>query len=454
MICCCLVLLCSACSSSSGGTATPTSSIPTPTATQTSVVTKQPSPTPIVTTAPVPTTQTSCPPAGTARAAVMAPLALGNHSNIVFLATKNSSGSSITTTFNRYDVVTGTTTAILTLPNEVIRDPQISADGQWILFVQSTIQQDKLQMVRMDGQGLQTLYCGSTLSDVIWSSDQHLVLFGGSTPPQGFNGIYLLNVQSGTVQLEVQPSVTNLGSIGMFPLTWLDTTRALINYAQAAIVPFDSLGILDTRNGPNQPMKSIMPAYQDKTSAAFNYPCWDADSSFDASTLFVAQCGGISAPNCSGSCSLGTREGPSAIYTYTQPGTGSSQKTLFTSQTLGIAAVRAATSNLLLLQVENFSQNHQVDTSQNGLWLVHSDGSGLTRLTTETGNSMTALCQYSQTPWSNVSRDGSMYAYETVTNGGPSAFGLSYSSWDGSQRKAFASNAQGTALTVVGWTTM
>src|SRR5690348_3068829 len=94
------------------------------------------------------------------------------------------------------------------------------------------------------------------------------------------------------------------------------------------------------------------------------------NSSYDATTLFVAQCSGISAPNCS-ACSLGTREGPSSISK--EPAKGGPQQVIFTSQTFGIATVRSISSSTLLLQVENFSIDHTVDTSYNGLWKLQSD---------------------------------------------------------------------------------
>lgn len=405
-------------------------------------------------TTPMPQTQTSCPAPGTARAAITAPLAHGNHASIVYLATHFSNGS-ITSILKRFDVVTGTTTTILTLTNEVVREPQISADGQWILFDHSTITQDQLQMVRMDGRGLQTLYCGSTLSNIIWSSDQQSVLFSQSTSPQTSYGIYLLNLHTGAVQLELKPTQTQLGSSGVYPVTWLDNTRAYVAFTTAPIAPFDRLGILDTSKGPNQPASSLVAIYQDKTGIPYNYPCWNADSSYDASTLFVAQCSGISAPNCSGSCALGTREGPSAIYT--EPGAGGTLKSLFNSQTLGIAAVRSITSSLLLLQVDNFSQNYQVDTSQNGLWIIHSDGTGLTRLTTEANKTSAGLCQFSQNPWSNASRDGNLYSFQTNASNSPhhiTAYTLSYGSLNGGSPKSFASVNDGSQLAIVGWTTM
>lgn len=389
-----------------------------------------------------------------ARAAVTAPLAPGNHASIVYLVTQHNNGST-TSILKRFDVVTGTTTTILMLTNEVIRDPQISADGQWILFDHSTIAQDQLQMVRMDGRGLQTLYCGSTLSNIIWSTDQQSVLFSQTTSQQGSYGIYLLNLHTGTVQLELKPTQTHLGPIGVYPVTWLDHTRAYVTFTTEPIAPFDRLGILDTSIGPNQSTSNLVAIYQDKTGIPYNYPCWNADSSYDASTLFVAQCSGISAPNCSGSCELGTREGPSAIYT--EPGAGGVLKTLLNSRTLGIAAVRSITSSLLLLQVDNFSQNHQVDTSQNGLWIVHSDGTGLTRLTTEANKTSTALCQFSQNPWSNASRDGALYAFQTSASNptsGITAYTLSYGSLSGGTPKSFASVNDGSQLAIIGWTTM
>ena len=46
----------------------------------------------------------------------------------------------------------------------------------------------------MDGQDLQTLYCVSngSIQNLLWSGNERSVLFGASTAPQGFSGIYLL----------------------------------------------------------------------------------------------------------------------------------------------------------------------------------------------------------------------------------------------------------------------
>src|SRR5690242_14177584 len=79
-----LVLLLAACGSTgsnAGTTPTPTGNTPTVTAS----VTGTTQPGNGVTTVPAPPTLTSCPASGSARAAVMPPLALGAHQNIVYV---------------------------------------------------------------------------------------------------------------------------------------------------------------------------------------------------------------------------------------------------------------------------------------------------------------------------------------------------------------------------------
>ncbi len=96
-----------------------------------------------------------------------------------------------------------------------------------------------------------------------------------------------------------------------------------------------------------------------------------------------------------------------------------------------------------------------VDSSQNGLWKLNTDGTGLTRLTTEVKGNVTSLCQFSQNPWSNVSRDDSLYAFETNNTGTyPYTYTLSFGQFSGSSPQSFASISDGTQLAIIGWTTM
>jgi hypothetical protein len=427
-----------------------------PTSTVNPSKTPLPGSSPTVTTAPVPPTQIGCPAAGTVRAAVTAPLALGKDANIVYLVTEYSANSSNTTsTLKRFDVTTGAKTEILKVPSVTFGSPQVSADGQWILFVTSTAQFDELQMVRMDGQGLQTLYClpAHSILKALWSANQQEVLISASASPNGFTGLYLLNILKGTIEQVFKPTVGSnpvLGSAFVNPITWLNNTQVYVTFADFPIAPATKIGLLNTDRG-TQTISDLKTVFTQTLGTPHNYPCFDADSSYDASTLFISLCGGISAPNCSGSCSLGTREGPGSINT--ERAIGGNTNTILSNQTLGIASVRAVTSDTLLLLVHNFSMNHKFDPSQNGLWRVATSGSGLTRLTTEASGTTTSLCPFSQNPWSNVSRDGSMYAFQTITNGYPATYTLAFGQLSGGAPQTLASIA-GTHLDLIGWTTM
>jgi len=138
-----LVLLLAACGSA-GNTpsSTPTTTGNTPTV-HTSVTAGTTQPGNGVTTAPVPPTLTSCPATGTARAAIMSPLALGNHQNIVYIVNEFQVHTPTFGTLKRYDTSTTAKTEIIKIPNVWISDAQVSADGQWLLFVSITQNQSR-----------------------------------------------------------------------------------------------------------------------------------------------------------------------------------------------------------------------------------------------------------------------------------------------------------------------
>jgi Tol biopolymer transport system component len=131
-------------------------------------------------------------------------------------------------TLKLYEITTGLKTEIEKIAGVSISDAQVSTDGQWILFVTETTKQVKLQLVRMDGQALQTLYCdtpasnganpASALSNIEWSTNQQLVAFNSYIGAASY--LYLLNMQSGTLQTEL----TTTSSVIDTPLTWLDNT--------------------------------------------------------------------------------------------------------------------------------------------------------------------------------------------------------------------------------------
>ncbi len=403
---CCLAILIIACGSTGtnqGVSLSPTSSAHTPTG---GSGTAQPVTT--NTTGSLPPGSTSCPPQGTARAAVMPLLTLGSHQNIVYLLGEGAINTFPTSTLKRYDVTTGSTTEIVKMPHVRITEAQVSADGRWILFVAGS----KLQMIRMDGQDLQTLYCTSApateISGVQWSPDQRQVIFFGGGKPEGEQTLYLLDIARGTVQ----PELFYTGQSTFYiPRTWIDSKRVylvgvprLSSGPEPTPAPVPKLYILDTGNGANQHTNNLRFVAQAQSPY-----CWDFDSSYDTGKLFIDHC------------------------------------------------IQLAS---LLLIIENQSDGHvSVDTSQNGLWKINTDGSGLTRLTTENAGDRTSLNRYTQYPWSNFSHDGSMYAARIAAFQGnsPPAYSLVFGSLSGGTPTMFASvphPGEVTQLELAGWTTM
>src|SRR5258708_11164033 len=189
---------------------------------------------PTSSTQPMPQTSTSCPAAGTARAMATANLVLGNHNNIVYIVNEYQPGSNFTPkagTLKRYDASSGTKTVIAGIPNVRIESAQVSADGKWILFTTVNSGQSTLQLVRMDGQGLQTLFCftGAGIATPQWSSDQKHVIF--SVFQTGLEKVYLLTIGTGNLQTAMSIPDSGAGQ-GVDVRTWLDNSRVYLTDIQ------------------------------------------------------------------------------------------------------------------------------------------------------------------------------------------------------------------------------
>lgn len=393
-------------------------------------------PTTQTTTVTMPATQTSCPAMGTARAFVSAPLALGHHQNLVYIVNQSQHNNPTFATLKHYDTTTGSKTVIVQLQNTSISSAQISANGQWVLFVSGNGTQEKLQAVRMDGEGLQTLYCGNFQTSPQWSTNQRLIAF--EQVISGNLNIYLLHTATGALEdVFTQPNA----NVRVYLLrTWLDNSHMYLVRTTTDANP-DVLALLDITKGDNQTASSltqIVPSSQDTISLG------SFDSSYDGTHLFVNH----------NSCGYGCT-GPSDITV--QPAQGGQEQTIYRSQQYAVTNVRAVTANILLVDINNqpFMNNH-VDQSHNGLWTMHTDGSNLTRLTTDTATTTSSLNAYSQLPWSNVSRDGSTYSALLITSAANQqpTYAIITGSLTGGTSNTIASISDGTTLDIAGWTTM
>ena len=391
-------------------------------------------------TAPVPPTQTRCPATNTGRPAVIAPLTLGQDQALLYTVETQGIGSGAppaSIMLYRYDATTGAKTTLLRFSHEFFNDPQISADGQWLLFITNTSfsAPAKLQLIRMDGQGLQTLYCGS-ISSAQWSADQKLVSF---TSTDKGSGLYLLNLQSGSVERE-------LDFLSPLPryvvVTWLDSTRLYLD-TPGIDAPAGDILILDTSKGTDQKPSGLIPVFQTQNPSDNLYAFVNFDSSYDGKSLFISVY----------SREKGSSNGsaaPSSIETL--PPTGGKAQILFASSTLAIPALRVINSNSLCLLVENLDG----DTSQNGLWKMNVDGTGLSRLISFGNGTVALFNEIAQFPWSNFSRDSSLYGIWTESSHGLiSKNSLLVGSLQGGAPTIIESaGAASMQVAIVGWTTV
>ncbi|HEU5229363.1 MAG TPA: serine/threonine-protein kinase, partial [Ktedonobacteraceae bacterium] len=345
-----------------------------------------------VTTQNVPATQLACPASGTGRPAITAPLVLGNHQNIVYIVNEEATATTPAAgTVKRRDITVNTSgVEIQKMADTAISEAQVSNDGRWVLFTATVAGQVELRMVRVDGQGLQTLYCApanGSISHTQWSYDQQLAVFNltiGSASPV----TYLMNLTTGKVQPELLPQT----DLTFIPRTWIDNGRIYL-YAVAPNSGSQpqNIYILDTRKGASQHASDLQ--------VVVNSPlgCADFDSSYDNTRLILSTC--TSSPQ-------GAPEGPGSITV--QPIAGGPATTIYASDTQAITMVRAISPTTLLFLVENGAG----DTSKNGLWSIHIDGTGLQRLTTDTVHDQ-SLCLFTQYSWSNVSRNGAFFALQS-----------------------------------------
>ncbi len=362
---------------------------------------------------PVPT-QTRCPAPGKARAMVSPRLVLGHHQNLVFSTSSN---------VQRYDTTTGKTTTVVQFNTGTISEAQLSADGAWILFVNQIGSQSAIQIVRVDGQDLQTLHCapaGQSIFHLSWSPDQQQIAFDEGTnffsnsrvPPPGVANTYLLQLTTGRLQtLLIQPLLSANATAspsalvsGYWPLYWLNTTHLFMReYIRCCITgdPLDAqLYLLDTSQGSNQQVRN-MHVFTRLDGGSYE----GITLSSGRNTLFLSHC----------TCGFPAGIGPSNITQ--QSLTGGRARTIYTDTTSAITSIINLNQSALLVLVEsydNIDPAPRVNTGQNGLWRINTDGSGEMRLTTDDADQQTTLNTATQYPWANISRDGTTYAVQTT----------------------------------------
>ncbi|HWZ19535.1 MAG TPA: hypothetical protein VNW73_12130 [Ktedonobacteraceae bacterium] len=391
----------------------------------------------------MPPTQTSCPANGTARAAVMRPVKLGKDPTIVYVYNEVPLNTTIAYGHLKfYDVTTGQKSVLVT-SGLSIENAQVSANGQWVLFLSQIDprgdrqHESMLQLIRIDGQGLQTLYClpagiVSRSTNIQWSTDQKSILIS-TDDNTSTSTVTLLNIATGKLTTELKITDKNYE---YSVLTWLDHTRAyVVRSGRFGPVPPIVLSILDTAkyNNPNgRNLKKVL-----EHSIRFSY--LSLDISYDAKQLFVGYCWMVGANQ------------PFDTTISVGPATGGTQKTIYhQAPTICVQELRAVAPQTLLMTVQSI--NLSTNTSYNQLWKMKPDGSSRTVLFNHPTNATTYhMNVFTQFPWSNVSRGGSMYTLQT-TNQKNLLQTLVYGSLKGGNPIQFAYTSRG-SVDIVGWTT-
>jgi hypothetical protein len=374
----------------------------------------------------------------------MAPLALGKQDTLVYLeGSPASEQQPISNALKRYTISTRMTTEVVPLPSSQVAWATMSADGKWVIYVGNVggSGQNKrgIQLVRMDGQGLQTLYCSGDFGWMQLSPDNKYVAFidvgtlGSDPSTQTFK---LLNTTTGTIETKPHDSTHPLEG----PVAWLDNTHLYVVSGLGPGEGSQKLSLLDITTGTLKQILDLSASDQ----------CIDASHSIDGTQLFTSitsQCHVVGYTP--------TSNGPSSIEV--QSATGGPTKTIYSTPTYAIKALRVASSTNLLLIMHNAN----TETSHNGLWKVNTDGTGLTMLSSEAAIikdaaneevNFTGLFGWNMDqPWANASRDGAYYSIQVQNHAGNGSVKLLIGSMNGGAPVTVAS---GVNASPVGWTTM
>jgi eukaryotic-like serine/threonine-protein kinase len=359
-----------------------------------------------------PAVNASCPASGKGRAAIMPAIPLGRRQEIVYY--RNTNGSA---TLREFDVQDKTSSIIASISGETIDSAQLAGNGQWVLMVVQKNGVQALQLVRVDGQDLQTLYCASAGQKVEaqWSPNHQQILFSQNSAHEA--KLLLLNVMSGVLQVEF----SNAAYGQLKPLTWLDNNHVYIGLVSSGLLyQPDNLIVLDTSKGANQQASDL------KTIVGSGDSPWSFDCGVDGRTAYFVT--SIEPP----------RAGALQSVIYAQSALSSGfTNAIFTSHSLYITAVRVVSAKTLMFFAEDPEHTH---SSANGLYTIGTDGHGLKQVVSAQQPTLWPFNPTSQYTWSSFSRNGVYYVD-----------GLSYGSFSGGSLTAYGSAQPDDTL--VGWTT-
>jgi hypothetical protein len=306
---------------------------------------------------------TSCPAFMTANVVNMPSLQLHRDQSLIYATSNHTTPSS---SILRYNVNTRSKTEILTIKDAIVNESQLSRDKQWLLFTAEGSGQNKLQMVRVDGQYLQTIYCSPQAEGIFGvrlSHDQKWLAFSVEGPDIV---MYLLNLTSGVLQ----PMLIADKDFFVAPYDWIDATHLYV--AEGGRAPScpctQRIYSLDITQGMNQHTSSLKQIIDISDTVHIKYE-------FDSKQLFINRC-----------CKDYPEEtGPTGSTISVRPATEYIEKNIFSDPKLDIISILAISAGTIFFHVENLHYEASIDywvsdPKYSGIWRVGLDGSGLKRL--------------------------------------------------------------------------
>ncbi len=355
---------------------------------------------------PIPAVSTDCPADGTARAAVMPPLPNSNHPNVIYFSNDvqltNGHEDSVTSTISRYDTITKQKTDIYTVTlkdnpssDQIINNPRISDDGQWIAFQTVVNGKTAIQMERADGKELQTLYCSTDTLTL-----RQRVSFSPSTK---YLSISITNSQTNSKQLQVIELATGTiltvnqipisESAEYDPIKWRDDNSLYLNHT------LNGVGI--TRNRHKIYLQSDIKnptSLQEITIPTIPNGSNDLTKDFDFSPDKTQMLVSDSTPD--PNVNHRAFKGPSTIELVPTSGDTSTPHIVYQDPTKAIMNARFIDKTTILFTAGGTDEN------QKGLWKINTDGTHLQHLTSKAGY----FADLSYSTRMNLSLNGQTYA--------------------------------------------
>ena len=376
----------------------------------------------------------ACPAAGLARSAVLAPLAAGSQTKnqAVVYVRQIQLHTSFVNEFVRYDAETGQATTLKVLSGVSISSAQISPDGQWIVFVASSTQRSQLQVLRIDGSLLQTLYCAPTsnpaypsIQEIHWSpftyTDSQRLLFTITHGTQ----LYQLFLSNGVLHKELTiPANDQI-------VAWHDAHHVYLRKATSDSDLYQ-VEVSDEKTAVKSGLQVI--------AAATGLSC-DEYAVGPHSVTYISHC--ASAPADCQTCGV-SPAGTSSISTL-----GADQP-FFSSQTMALSQICSAQDDMLL--AISMAQ-HPTAGVPNGLWSIDVPQKQEPKLLAPVDGRyyQPTLNTSSQDSWANVSRDGRFYALNLLPVQETGRAMLFLGAMTGGKPKTIVRLPSSSHLSLVGW---